>query len=137
MTNFKIDHLDHVAINVSNMAESIAWYEKVFGLKTYKVAEWGEYPVFLLAGKTGIALFPVNRRVGSINQKSEEKGIDHFAFNVTNENYAKAKLHFDSLGIDYIEKDHHYFHSVYTKDPDGHEVELTTLVVDEDSFYKL
>ncbi len=32
-------------------------------------------------------------------------------------------------------QDHHYFHSLYTADPDGHTVELTTLVVAEEDFY--
>ena len=33
-------------------------------------------------------------------------------------------------------QDHFYFHSIYTKDPDGHTVELTTIVISEESFYK-
>jgi len=37
--------------------------------------------------------------------------------------------------LDFTVQDHHYFHSIYTRDPDGHVVELTTIVVEEDSFY--
>ena len=60
MHPFEIEQLDHVAINVRDMEISIAWYQKVLGLKQYKVKMWGEYPVFMLKGKTGVAIFPSN-----------------------------------------------------------------------------
>lgn len=41
----------------------------------------------------------------------------------------------DNFEIDYTFGDHHYFYSIDTKDPDGHTLELTTLVVDEESFF--
>jgi len=135
MAGFNINFLDHVAIRVNDMAESIAWYKKAFGLKPYSFPEWGEFPVFMLSGKTGIALFPGNKIDQAELQDNKSIRIDHFAFNVSNENYQKAKLHWKALNIEFKEQDHHYFHSIYTKDPDGHDVELTTLVVDESSFY--
>ncbi|WP_255362723.1 hypothetical protein [Tenacibaculum sp. MAR_2009_124] len=58
-----------------------------------------------------------------------------FAFNVTNENFEKAKKRYSELGLDFTIQDHHYFHSIYTLDPDGHKVELTTIKVDENDFY--
>lgn len=136
MSGFKIDFLDHVAIRVKNMAKSIAWYEKVIGLKLFQLPEWGEYPVFLLAGKTGIALFPANPDDDECNRASKNVKIDHFAFNVNQENYQKAKLHWKALNIKFEEQDHHNFHSIYTKDPDGHQVELTTPVrIDKSTVY--
>ena len=70
--------------------------------------------------------------------KKEYKGakIDHFAFNVDRESFDEAKKKYDALGLDYYIEDHVFFHSIYTKDPDGHTVELTTIVVDEENFYK-
>ncbi len=136
MTPFDINSLDHVAIRVKDIAISVNWYKKVLGLKRYQLPEWGEFPIFLLAGKTGIALFPANSNDPHLNALSKNVKIDHFAFNVTPDNFKKARLSYQELGVDYTFKDHHYFHSIYTKDPDGHIVELTTLVVDEDTFYK-
>ena len=133
---FKIDFLDHVAIRVVDLEVSANWYEKVLGLKKYQVEEWGDFPIFLLAGKTGIALFPANIDHPEIPSDSKNVKIDHFAFNVSRENFEKAKVHYESLGLGYDFQDHHYFHSIYTKDPDGHTVELTTLVVKEKDFYK-
>jgi len=55
---------------------------------------------------------------------------------VTNENFEKAKEKYVDLNLEFTIQDHYYFHSIYTKDPDGHTVELTTIVVDENKFYQ-
>jgi len=135
MSDFKIEFLDHVAIRVKDIDASIVWYEKVLGLKTYKLPEWKDFPVFMFANKSGIALFPANLDDPEFDRSSRNIKIDHFAFNVNGENFEKAKKKYDQLGLEYQFQDHHYFHSIYTKDPDGHTVELTTIVVDEDTFY--
>ena len=135
MVNFKLDFLDHVAINVKDMNASVAWYSKVLGLKRYQLEKWGEFPIFMLSGKTGIALFPANTNDSELDSASKNVKIDHFAFQVSQEAFAKAQQHYKDLGLDFTVKDHHYFHSMYTKDLDGHVVELTNLVVDEKEFY--
>lgn len=135
-TEFSIAFLDHVAIRVADMEASIAWYQKVLGLKKYQLPEWGDFPIFMFAGKSGIALFPAHLDHPKLDRDSQNVKIDHFAFNVTNENFEKAKNRYHALGLEYIIQDHHYFQSIYTKDPDGHVVELTTLMVDADSFYR-
>ncbi|WP_431161180.1 VOC family protein [Flagellimonas beolgyonensis] len=135
-TEFSIAFLDHVAIRVADMEASIAWYQKVLGLKKYQLPEWGDFPIFMIAGKSGIALFPANLDHPKLDRDSRNVKIDHFAFNVTNENFEKAKNRYQALGLDYNIQDHHYFQSIYTKDPDGHVVELTTLIVDANSFYR-
>lgn len=136
MSAFELEFLDHVAIHVKDLEASVEWYEKVLGLKKYQLKKWGAYPIFMLSGKSGVALFPAN-----LNPKKEDVGpkdirIDHFAFNVTNVNFEKAKKRYEDLSLTYQVKDHFYFRSLYTDDLDGHTVELTTLMVDEDSFYK-
>ena len=133
---FKIDFLDHVAIRVRDMEVSATWYEKVLGLKRYQLPAWGDYPIFMLAGTSGIALFPANTEDPEVDQTSRNVKIDHFAFNVGREAFELAQLHYESLGLEFQFQDHHYFHSIYTKDPDGHTVELTTLLVDSEEFYK-
>lgn len=131
----KIDFLDHVAIRVKNMEESASWYEEVLGLKRFQFSEWGDFPIFMLQGKTGIALFPANLSDAELDSKSRNVKIDHFAFNVNRENFEKAIKRYDALGLEYRIEDHFYFDSIYTSDPDGHKVELTTIKVDEKSFY--
>lgn len=132
---FKIDFLDHVSLRVKDLQASVAWYEKVLGLKKIQPPEWGEFPIFMMSGKTGIALFPAKLDDPKLEAKSKNIKIDHFAFNVTNNDFQKAIKHYDTLSIEYNIQDHHYFHSIYTKDPDGHTVELTTLVKDANDIY--
>lgn len=132
----EIEFLDHVAIRVMDMEASAQWYEKVLGLKRYQLPEWGDFPIFLLSGKSGIALFPANTTDTKLDPTSRNVKIDHFAFNVTNENFEKAKKRYIELNLDYNIQDHHYFDSIYTKDIDGHTVELTTIKVNEHEFYR-
>ncbi|MCJ7466309.1 MAG: VOC family protein, partial [Maribacter sp.] len=111
------------------------WYQNVLGLKKYQLPEWGDYPIFMLAKKSGVALFPANTSDTKIDVKSKNVKIDHFAFNVTEENFERAKKWYAELNLKFQITDHHYFKSIYIKDPDGHTVELTTIQVNERDFY--
>ena len=135
MTPFKINFLDHVAIRVKDVDVSIAWYSRVMGLKKYQLEKWGEFPVFMLSGKTGIAIFPANLDDEKFDRLSRNVKIDHFAFNVSNEDFKKAQNYFKEIDESFKFQDHHYLHSIYLKDPDDHTVELTTLLVDDHEFY--
>lgn len=128
MDAIQLEYLDHVAIRVKDLEVSASWYKRVLGLKRYQFERWGDYPIFLLSGKAGVALFPML-------EEEIKSSIDHFAFNVTRANYELAKERYANLRLEYIEKDHYYFHSIYTNDPDGHVVELTTLMVPEEEVY--
>ena len=130
-----VNYLDHVAISVTDVEKSAEWYENVIGLSRDIVPEWGGYPVMMLSGKTGLAIFPIKSKEIKSSQVSEEIRIKHFAFNVDELNFELAKERFKSLEIPFSLQDHHYFKSIYFKDLDGHEVELTTLKVGFESFY--
>lgn len=132
---FNIRFLDHVAIYVRDMNITIKWYQEVLGLKKYKLKEWGEFPVFMFAGKSGLAIFPANLKHPKIDPDSQNVRIEHLAFNVTNKNFKKAQDHLKALNISFEFQDHQYFHSIYMHDPDGHKIELTTIMVNEEEFY--
>ena len=134
--HIEIDFLDHVAIRVSDIEVSAVWYETVLGLKRYKLPEWGDVPIFLLSGKSGIALFPANPKDPQLHPTSKNINPHHFAFNVTKINFEKASKRYTELGLDFDIQNHFYFDSIYTKDPDGHIVELTTIKVSEQEFYR-
>jgi len=131
----KLEFLDHVAIQVKDMEVSANWYAKVLGLKKRKLEKWGDFPIFMLSNQCGVALFPAHLEDESLQQNSNPIRIDHFAFHVNQENFDLAKKKFSELGLDFIFKDHYYFHSLYIDDPDGHTVELTALQVDGEAFY--
>jgi catechol 2,3-dioxygenase-like lactoylglutathione lyase family enzyme len=127
--------LDHVAIHVAELERSAAWYEQVLGLKRYTFKEWGAFPIFMLSGKCGVAIFPAAAPQTAAGAPFGGIRIDHFAFNVDRENFEKARQRYEALGLVYNFQDHVFFHSIYTLDPDGHKVELTTMVVEENAFY--
>jgi len=128
MPKFTINFLDHVAIRAKDQQRSVDWYETVLGLKRRDFPEWKNHPVFVGDGNFGVAIFPANISDSEIDKSSRNARIDHFAFNVSNEDFEKAKQHYADLGIEFKIGDHFYTHSIYTKDPDGNVVELTTPV---------
>ena len=133
----KLNHLDHVAIRAADLERSAKWYEQVLGLQRHTFEEWGPFPIFMVSGNFGVAIFPADVSLPPIGRAYGGVKIDHFAFNVNAENFAKAKKRYEELGLLYVIQDHVFFHSIYTQDPDGHTVELTTLVVPESPFEKM
>ncbi len=131
-----LNFLDHVAIRAVDMEKSAKWYENTLGLKRYTFKEWGAFPIFLMSGKCGVAIFPADASSPSIGKEYKGAKIDHFAFNVDRKNFDKAKNRYEDLGLEYNIQHHVFFDSIYTLDPDGHTVELTTIMVKEDDFYK-
>lgn len=132
--HFNINFLDHVAIRVEDMEVSAKWYNEVLGLKKHHLPEWGVYPIMMMSGQTGIAIFPANLEDDAISRMSRNVKIDHFAFNVNRENFERAQLKFKNLNIPFSIQDHIHFDSLYLKDPDGHVVELTTFKGDKELF---
>ncbi|MDF1697688.1 MAG: VOC family protein [Saprospiraceae bacterium] len=136
MNHFKINFLDHVAIRVKDLEVSAAWYADVLGMKRYQFEEWGTFPIFMMAGKTGVALFPADSEDSLPDPNTKNIKIDHFAFNVDGEDFDLAKQHLEQLKIPFQQKNHTFFESIYMNDPDGHCVELTTILVPKNEFYK-
>ncbi len=129
---FRLDFLDHIALRVQDLQASVNWYQEVLGLVPQQTPEWGDFPIFLLCGKTGLALFPAR----TDPEHPEDRYPDHFAFHIAPEAFIKARKYFESKEIAYDYQDHHYFESIYLQDPDKHTVELTTPKRDLKHFYK-
>lgn len=136
LPDIEISFLDHVAIRVRDLEVSAKWYEEVLGLRRKEVPEWQPFPIFLLAGKTGIALFPANEDEPEQDPQSRNVKIDHFAFQIPYTSFEDAQKRYTELGLEFEVQDHHYFHSIYTHDPDGHKVELTALLAGKKNFYQ-
>ena len=125
---FTIDGLDHVAIAVSDVPRSVAWYQDVLGLERLHANAWGDLPAVVGAGSSGLALFPVQGPSPKPRPGRDVLTMRHVAFRVDAENYARAKAALAARGIAFEEQDHQISRSIYLHDPDGHEVELTTYV---------
>jgi len=83
----KPSHIEHIGIAVSNLHASIDFYERIFGLKCYKIEEVPDQKVktaFFTVGQTKIELLESTDPEGPIGKFIEKRGegIHHIAFAV-------------------------------------------------------
>jgi methylmalonyl-CoA/ethylmalonyl-CoA epimerase len=81
-------HIEHIGIAVSNLNDAIEFYERVFGLKCYKLEDVPEQKVrtaFFKVGQTKIELLESTDPEGPVGKFIEKRGegIHHLAFAVT------------------------------------------------------
>jgi catechol 2,3-dioxygenase-like lactoylglutathione lyase family enzyme len=126
MTAFALTCLDHVAIAVTDVERSAAWYEDVLGLTRMHSDVWGGVPTVVAAGNSGLALFPVQGSSPQPRPGRDVLTMRHVAFRTDAENYEGAKAVLTARGISFVEQDHQIARSIYLSDPDGHEIEITT-----------
>ncbi|RLD21830.1 MAG: VOC family protein [Bacteroidetes bacterium] len=122
----KLEFLDHVAIRVKDPVASAQWYEKVLGLLRVQPEEWSPFPIMMLAGDSGIALFSDNGSPVS----EDSRASFHFAFRVESGGLEALKKKLGERNVAFTEEDHTYFQSVYFNDPDGFRLEVTMKILD-------
>ena len=123
---FKIEALDHVALSVRDLERSARWYADVLGFKRQHEGMWDGVPIFVGNGGAAIALFPARDKAGSTSHERAAVGTLHFAFRADRENFLRAQDELKKRAIPFEFEDHEISHSIYFRDPDGHEIEITT-----------
>lgn len=121
---FILQHLDHVAIKVSNLARSVQWYCDILGMKHEFQGLWGGVPVMLSLGPTWLALFPA--AADGATPPLPAIRVDHVALRADRPNFEAARRELPAKGIPIVFQDHEISHSIYFSDPDGHRLEITT-----------
>jgi catechol-2,3-dioxygenase len=123
--SFRLERLDHVSLNVSDRARSIAWYRDVLALEPKNEPRRDDWPVFMGEMGSCIALFQASTKAAG-PRPPESAGLRHVAFMVGKTDLDRARTHLTENGVEFRFEDHGNAHSVYFKDPDGNVIELTT-----------
>ena len=127
-----LEGIDHVALSVRDVERSAQWYIDVLGFEHRHEGAWGGVPTFIGKGTTAIALFPVRSdaeslaAVASAKAARDEIKMLHLAFRADRKNFLGAQEELKRRGIKFAFEDHEISHSIYFRDPDGHELEITT-----------
>ncbi len=135
----------HLALAAKDMAATHEFYENIMGFELVKVeiaptigGGWGKHFFYRMDGddSTFIAFWELHDVTGQddieydLNEAAgTPMGTNHLSFDVhTPEELVQRRAKWNAAGLDVLEIDHNWCHSVYTRDPNGNMVEfcLTT-----------
>ncbi|HMF46181.1 MAG TPA: VOC family protein [Candidatus Udaeobacter sp.] len=120
----QLEGIDHVAMGVRDVERSAKWYIDILGFERLHEGMWNGVPTFIGKGKTGLALFPANQEPKTSAHR--EIRMLHLAFRADRKNFHGAQRELEKHGIKFQFQDHEISHSIYFRDPDGHQLEITT-----------
>jgi catechol 2,3-dioxygenase-like lactoylglutathione lyase family enzyme len=134
----------HLALATRNMAAIHAFYEGVMKFELVKVeigpaptGGWAKHFFYRMENDSSfIAFWELHDVPGgaefepNLNKAAGlPEGINHISFNVASREALQARREtWQNAGLDVLEIDHNWCHSIYTRDPNGNMVEfcLTT-----------
>jgi catechol 2,3-dioxygenase-like lactoylglutathione lyase family enzyme len=122
----QLEGIDHVALAVRDVEQSAQWYIDVLGFGRRHEGMWNGVPTFISKGNTAIALFPARVNDSKSAVRSGNIRMLHLAFRTDRENFVAAQKELSRRGIKFEFQDHEISHSIYFRDPDGHQLEITT-----------
>jgi catechol 2,3-dioxygenase-like lactoylglutathione lyase family enzyme len=114
--------MDHVAINVRDLARSADWYERVLG---FRIIHKFTRTWMIGAGAIRLGLFhrPDAQTVDDLDNRV---AITHIAFLTDPKGLEAAQIELKAAGVAFDPPDDSGIaHSLFIKDPDGHELEIT------------
>jgi catechol-2,3-dioxygenase len=119
----EIKNVDHLNMNVSNLSNSVAFYEKLFSLRVFEEGESSSgnpYKIIGLPGSLFLCLYE--------NKQGLSKGsLNHIGINISGKfEEAEKALRANGIDLNYggiVEYPHS--RSLYISDPDGNEIELS------------
>ncbi len=106
-STFQARSIDHVALSVTDIDRSRAWYERHLGLRTTSVSETS---AFLDCGPDFLALF-----------KGEKPGLHHYSFSIPDYSQKSAAERLREAGLTPKLRGRR----TYFDDPDGIEVQVS------------
>ena len=121
-----LEGIDHVALAVSDVERSAQWYIDVLGFEYRHKDVWDGIPTFIAKGTTAIALFPPRGEGRSTTSSQPAIRMLHLAFRANQKSFLAAQQELKRREIKFEFQDHEISHSIYFRDPDGHQLEITT-----------
>lgn len=142
--------IHHVAYRCRNAKETVAFYERVLGMKYVSafaedhVPSTGKYDpymhIFLDCGNGNIlAFFELPNQPDMDKDRNTPDWVQHIAFKLnSSEDLGKAKRRARAEGLDVVGPTNHgIFESIYFFDPNGHRLELSYDKGTEEQYRKL
>ena len=126
----QLEGIDHVALAVRDVEEAAKWYADVLGFEQRYEGMWDGIPTFIGKGNTAIALFPVRVDGSKSAMRTSKIRMLHLAFRANRNAFLSAQEELKRRGIKFEFEDHEISHSIYFRDPDGHQLEITTYELD-------
>ena len=124
-----VEGIDHLALSVRDVERAAQWYIDVLGFERRYQGMWDGVPVFIGKGATALALFPVRER--STSSGPADIRLLHLAMRANRKNFLAAQEELKQRGIKFEFQDHEISHSIYFRDPDGHQLEITTYELED------
>jgi catechol-2,3-dioxygenase len=109
-TPFSSTRIDHISIQVTDMARSIAFYEKIFGLKILGEDKENE-----------IVRMGVTRIIVSLHRKPPVGIVDHFAIAIDDFNREVVTAELAKHGL---QAEQNLDYGFYVRDPEGIPVQI-------------
>ena len=95
-------------------------------LQPFTVESWGGEPVFVTGADRGFGLALFRADESADGGTPAAVRILHLAFGTDREGFAAAQAALREKGVPFRFADHEVSHSIYLRDPDGHQLEITT-----------
>ncbi len=125
----QLEGIDHVALAVRDVEQAANWYGDVLGFERRYEEMWDGIPTFIAKGNTAIALFPRRSNDSKPASRTGRVGMLHLAFRADRKNFLSAQEELKRRGIEFEFQDHEISHSIYFRDPDDNQLEITTYEV--------
>lgn len=122
-TSITINNIDHFGIHVTDLEVSANWYANVFD---FKILHKWTTTWMVGKGNTKIGLF-LRKSAIPVQNIDEKVLISHIAFAVDGDKFPNTVKALIKLGL-HVEgpEDSGIAKSVFFKDPDGHQLEITS-----------
>ena len=128
MAPLKVRCMDHINMDVSNLAESVDFYRRLFGFEIKEDHSNDDKEPWVILGEAGVVYLCLYEHPDK-KQDEDALSINHFGLVLSDFNGALQKL--EEMGVEILYGgliDWPHSRSIYISDPNGHKIELAEKV---------